>query len=108
MPDLVCLSDTEEERGSLRFVLLFYLILNVSVHFEDFDFFFFMLSCRSSRRLQLTLSKNRVVLPCFLMVFRALLTLFSENFIFLLKLHCLKLICLILWSTVHIHSRKLM
>lgn len=41
MPDLVCLSDTEEERGSLRFVLLFYLILNVSVHFEDFDFFFF-------------------------------------------------------------------
>lgn len=108
MPDLVCLSDTEEERGSLRFVLLFYLILNVSVHFEDFDFFFFMLSFRSSRRLQLTLSKNRVVLPCFLMVFRALLTLFSENFIFLLKLHCLKLICLILWSTVHIHSRKLM
>lgn len=78
MPDLVCLSDTEEERGSLHFVLLFYLILNVSVHFEDFFLFFFMLSCRSSRRLRLSLSKNPVVLPCFLMVFRALLTLLPK------------------------------
>lgn len=76
MSDLVCLSGTEEERESFFFFVCFYIAYyyfnNVCVLWRLL--FFFHAQLQIVQKIP-SYTKNPVVLPCFLMVFRALLTL---------------------------------